>query len=120
MPSPDVWVIKDEIWQTALENDTYPDGGPIFAVEVISPSNTKRRVEQKVSLYLDGGTVEVWCIYPRRQEVPVHSTTGVATYANAPEVSIPLPPPLVGEILLSSVFEKKSRNSSTRTQTELE
>ena len=30
MPSPDVWVIKDEIWQTALENDTYPDGGPIF------------------------------------------------------------------------------------------
>ena len=104
MPSPDIWVIEQQEWRKARENKTYPTGSPILAIEVISPSNMKRRVEQKTYLYLDGGSSQVWCVNPAKHEVIVHAALGASTYHEAAGLAIPLPLPLSGEILLSDLF----------------
>ncbi len=104
MPSPDIWVIDQQEWREARENETYPKGSPILAVEVISASNRKRRVTQKSHLYLESGSSAVWCVYPNKHELAVHSPSGVSTYHDAPEVKVLLTKPLSGAVLLSDIF----------------
>ncbi len=45
---------------------------PDLAVEVVSPSDTLLRVEEKVFAYLEAGTQLVWVIKPRSQSVTVY------------------------------------------------
>ena len=49
------------------------DLAPDLAVEVISPSNTAREMERKLQDYLAAGVRLVWYVYPRPQEVHVHT-----------------------------------------------
>ncbi len=72
MPSPDVFVIERERWRKAVEENNYPTGAPVLAIEVVSRSNRKKEIEQKASLYLQHGTREVWVVYPRKQIVVMH------------------------------------------------
>ena len=44
---------------------------PDLAIEVISPSETARRVNDKIALYLQFGTRLVWAVYPKDQKVDV-------------------------------------------------
>ncbi len=44
---------------------------PDLAVEVISPSETPRKVHEKTSLYLEAGTQMVWNVYPDERVVEV-------------------------------------------------
>jgi Uma2 family endonuclease len=104
MPSPDIWVMDSNDWRAAREADIYPLGSPILAVEVISPANRKPRVEQKTNLYLEGGATEVWCVYPRKEEVTVHSQGGRVVYQNLPDQAIPLPSPLGVQVSISDIF----------------
>ena len=48
------------------------DGAPDLAVEVLSPSNTKREVAEKVALYLATGARLVWVVNPKTQTINVH------------------------------------------------
>ncbi len=44
---------------------------PTLAVEVISPGNTKREMDEKLEDYFTSGTELVWYVYPERKEVEV-------------------------------------------------
>jgi len=60
-----------------FEMDKLPLGGPDLAIEVISPTNSSREMEQRVSDYFAAGTKRVWLIYPEHTEVYVHGQVGV-------------------------------------------
>jgi Uma2 family endonuclease len=47
-------------------------GAPDLAVEVISPSESERRVSKRVRLYLNAGGRLVWAVYPDEREIEVY------------------------------------------------
>ena len=63
--------------------DRLPDGrepeapvpklAPTLAVEVISPGNTKREMEDKLADYFRSGVELVWYVYPERKQVEVYA-----------------------------------------------
>lgn len=55
----------------------FPEGGPDLAIEVISPSNTLREMERKVSDYFAAGCTRVWIVYPEEREAYIHGFSGV-------------------------------------------
>jgi Uma2 family endonuclease len=55
----------------------FPEGGPDLAIEVISPTNTLREMERKVSDYFAAGCKRIWMIYPEELEVYIHGLSGV-------------------------------------------
>ncbi len=63
---------------------------PDLAVEVVSPSESADEVRAKVRDFLNAGTPLVWTIYPRSQEVIVHTPDGLArTYTSAMQLHFP-------------------------------
>jgi len=105
-PSPDVWIVEREKWRAARAANTYPENAPILAVEVVSPSNRKRRVQEKIYLYLAAGGGGVWVVYPKRSEVRVHAAGGTETtyHYHVEDGTIPLPSPLQGSIAVGEIF----------------
>ena len=102
MPSPDVFVIDRKRWNQALRSSNYPQGAPQLVIEIVSPSNRKQRVLQKVKLYLAAGSAEVWVIYPKRKIAHVHRAGEESIEESA---LLRLPQPLSGGvILLDSLF----------------
>ena len=47
---------------------------PDLAVEVLSPSNTVREMEQKIDLYFGAGSRMVWIVSPERRTVSVYTS----------------------------------------------
>src|SRR5215467_2104485 len=45
---------------------------PDLVVEVVSPSNSKSELHEKIQLYFEAGTRRVWVIYPRARTVYVY------------------------------------------------
>lgn len=56
-----------------------PDLAPTLAVEVISPGNTKREMEGKLSDYFRSGVELVWYVYPERKQVQVFTAPDAVT-----------------------------------------
>lgn len=54
-----------------------PEGAPELAIEVISPSNTPREMDQKISDYFAAGSKRVWVVYPEEREVYMYGFTGL-------------------------------------------
>ncbi len=61
-----------------LPLDKLPEGAPDLAVEVISPTNTPREIDQRVSDYFAAGCQRVWVVYPEHGEVYIHGLAGVS------------------------------------------
>jgi Uma2 family endonuclease len=57
-----------------LDPDEPLEGAPDLAIEVVSPSDSKRALNKKVRHFLDMGTAEVWMVYLDSREVNVIST----------------------------------------------
>ena len=55
------------------EPDTKWPMPPDLAVEVISPSNTRREMERKLADYFAAGVAAVWLVYPKSREVVMYS-----------------------------------------------
>ena len=71
---PDVsFVTTDRI---SLSPEGYHDGPPDLAIEVISPSERRGRIDRKLALYLETGARSVWHVNPQRRTVEVISSTG--------------------------------------------
>ncbi len=47
---------------------------PDIAVEVLSPSNTVREMEEKIDLYFGAGSRMVWVVSPKRRTVSVYTS----------------------------------------------
>jgi len=45
---------------------------PDLVVEVVSPSNTRREIEEKIQTYLDTGVKSVWIIHLKKREVQIY------------------------------------------------
>ena len=103
-PSPDVWIVDREKWRAARAANTYPENAPILAVEVVSPSNRKRRVQEKIDLYLAAGGAGVWVVYPKRGEVRVHLAGQPERTYGLKGGAITLPSPLEGSVVVSEIF----------------
>lgn len=73
---PDVaFVASDQLSEGAYEGSTF-QGAPALAVEVISPSETTRDIERKLSRYLAAGCARVWHVYPVSRQVIVYRSDG--------------------------------------------
>ncbi len=68
----DVAVVQRTRWESTRK-DSYFEGAPELAVELISPGNTAAEIDEKISLYLENGALECWIVNPVRKSVTVHS-----------------------------------------------
>ncbi len=47
---------------------------PDLAVEVVSPGNTAGEMNQKIVLYFQAGTRQVWIVYPKTQTIHIYTS----------------------------------------------
>ena len=70
--APDVAFIRRErIPESGIPKKFWP-GAPDLAVEVLSPGDTRREVDEKVEDWLEAGAQAVWVINPKRRGVSVY------------------------------------------------
>jgi len=50
---------------------------PELCIEVVSPSNSRKELNQKTRGYLAAGAEEVWIVYPRSKRCEVHTKEGI-------------------------------------------
>jgi Uma2 family endonuclease len=71
-----VYVPPDQYAQVAWDDHAYFPAVPLLVIEIISPSEDAADVAEKVQDYLQGGARRVWCVYPQRRTIHVHSVDG--------------------------------------------
>lgn len=62
MPAPDLFVIDRESWRLAIASKDYLSKAPLLVIEVLSPANRARKVDEKAMLYLANGVARVWIV----------------------------------------------------------
>jgi len=70
--APDVAFVRRERIQKAGTVEGYWIGAPDLAVEVLSPSDTVRRIEGEVAEWLESGSRLVWVVRPKMHTVTVY------------------------------------------------
>ena len=74
--APDVAYFSHERWPRDRSIPSYADIVPDLAVEVKSPNDSRREVEDKARMWLDYGARLVWAIYPETHTVRVFRSDG--------------------------------------------
>lgn len=70
--APDVaFISRERIPESGIPKKYWP-GAPDLAVEVLSPGDTIREVEQKIGQWLNAGALLVWTVNPKHRTVTVH------------------------------------------------
>lgn len=70
--APDVAFVRRERIEKAGDVPGYWRGAPDLAVEVLSPSDTVRKVEEKVQHWLDASARMVWVVSPKLHTITVY------------------------------------------------
>lgn len=70
--APDIAFIHKDHLPADLPEDAYWPGPPDLAVEVVSPSETYRDVDEKAKAWLAAGTQLVWVVNPLQRTVSVY------------------------------------------------
>ena len=70
----DVAFVSKQRWDATPDDDNLR-GSPELVIEVLSPSNIRMEMRQKVTLYLATGAEEFWILDPNRKTVTVHAPT---------------------------------------------
>ena len=55
-----------------------------ICIEVVSPSNSRNEMRDKISAYLAAGAVEVWLVYPTSKPSEFFNRTGLSTASRYP------------------------------------
>ena len=72
--APDVTFIRgDQVPGGEFPNEPISDLTPTLAVEVMSPGNTTREMDEKLDEYFASGSKLVWYVYPDRKEIEVYT-----------------------------------------------
>jgi Uma2 family endonuclease len=79
MPAPDIFAVRSDVWERAVKQDAYLSEPPLLVVEVISPSNRPKKVQEKAGIYASNGVEHIWVIYPKRLEASVARQTQAGT-----------------------------------------
>jgi Uma2 family endonuclease len=80
-------------------------GGPDLAIEVVSPSDTIKRLKAKVDTYLRGGSSTVWVVFPESRSVTIFCGDTVRELAGDQVIEDPLIPGFSTPV--SSFFDLK-------------
>ncbi|SFH63321.1 Uma2 family endonuclease [Planctomicrobium piriforme] len=73
--APDVSFIgRHQLPNRKLPSKGHVEVAPLLAVEVFSPGNTVRELEQKRAEFFAAGTELFWLVYPDRQEIEVSTS----------------------------------------------
>lgn len=72
--APDASFVRKERVAAGLPARGYFDGVPDLAVEVVSPTESKRDVAEKVNMWLAAGTTSCWVADPDSRTVTIHRT----------------------------------------------
>jgi Uma2 family endonuclease len=70
--APDIAFIRKDHLPAELPQDAFWPGPPDLAVEVVSPGDTLRELDEKVQGWLDAGAMLVWVVDPQRRSVGVY------------------------------------------------
>lgn len=65
----DVAYFGPEVAEADMGDTTLMDGAPLLAVEILSPSDTQRDINEKVDAYLEAGVKLIWIVDPHLQTV---------------------------------------------------
>jgi Uma2 family endonuclease len=57
---------------------------PELCIEIVSPSNSRKELSEKIGAYLAAGAEEVWIVYPRSRRCEVHSGQGLMKRSRFP------------------------------------
>lgn len=77
--APDAAFISNEkLAQHGITEKFFPDA-PDLAVEVVSPSDKKKEIEDKINDYLTAGVSLVWVIYPQNRIVAVYRQSNLVS-----------------------------------------
>jgi Uma2 family endonuclease len=49
---------------------------PELCIEVVSPSNSRQELREKVAAYLEAGAAEVWIVFPQTRRFEFHGSAG--------------------------------------------
>jgi Uma2 family endonuclease len=74
--------------------EKYLIGAPAIAIEVISPSNTPKRIAVKTELYFTCGALEVWCFSPKKKQASIRVPGSERAIAVDGVITTPLLPGL--------------------------
>ena len=72
----------------------YLVNAPAIAIEVISPSNTAKRIDAKAELYFQFGAREVWRFLPKKKQVMIQVPGGAQVIGEDAVITTPLLPGL--------------------------
>ncbi len=75
--APDIAFIRQERLGEPLQR--YRSGPPDLVVEVLSPSESRKRVEKKTALWLGFGALVVWLVDPKTRTIEVRRPNGQTT-----------------------------------------
>jgi Uma2 family endonuclease len=81
----DAAFISHERLSTIEDLDKFAPFAPDLAVEVLSPSNTRREMEEKVALYFGAGARAVWVFDPKKRTAAVYASPSDVHVLNEPE-----------------------------------
>ena len=72
----DVAWASDEFMRAHRFETPYPRS-PELCIEVVSPSNSRKELREKVAAYLAAGAVEVWIVFPQSKRIEFHGPEGL-------------------------------------------
>jgi len=99
----DVAAVSRARWE-AVDLDDNLRGAPDLVIEVKSPSNTQRQLQELVALCLANGAAECWIVDPEAKSVSVIRREGAAV-VYGPGKAIPLSSFGAGELAVDEIFE---------------
>lgn len=73
--APDIAFIRKDHLPASPPREAFWPGAPDLAVEVASPGDTVREIDDKVKAWLDAGAMAVWVVNPAWQSVTVYRST---------------------------------------------
>ena len=86
--APDIAFIHKDHLPAEMPKDAYWPGSPDLAVEVVSPSDTFRDVDEKAKAWLAAGAMMVWVVNPAWHTVIVYrSATNIQTLTENDELT---------------------------------
>jgi Uma2 family endonuclease len=71
---PDIWFIRHD--RVDMNVHPYPSGAPDLSIEILSPSNRRKQVAERVADLLRTGSRLVWCINPKTRIVTIYRPDG--------------------------------------------
>jgi Uma2 family endonuclease len=96
----DVAFVSRERWDATPDDDNL-QGSPELVIEVLSPSNTEREMQEKATLYLATGAQEFWLVDAKWKNVTVVRRDGSAVYEIGQRIPLAL---FGGDLRIADIF----------------